>query len=55
MFGNPCWELGFVDGVDEEDEDAAWVCEGKMDMKFLEGRVWGSSLLLSFFTLPKLM
>jgi len=27
------------DGAEEEDEDAAWVCEGKMDMKVLEGGV----------------
>lgn len=40
--GFPCWELGFEDGAEYEDDDGAvWVCEGKMDMKILEGKGWG--------------
>jgi len=49
----PCWGLGLGDGADEEDEDDAWVCEGKMDMKVLEGGFGVCSLvvqLLFYFT-----
>lgn len=35
----PCWELGFegIGGWDDDEVDA-WGCEGKMDMKDLEGK-----------------
>lgn len=51
-FGNPCWELGLGDSTgDEEDEDVAWVCEGKMDMKFLQGTGFGFELRHCFASL----
>lgn len=32
----PCWELGFAEGADEEDDDMdPWSWLGKMDMKIL--------------------
>ena len=35
----PCWELGLWEIGDwEDDEVDAWACEGKMDMKNLEGK-----------------
>lgn len=44
------------DGAEEEDEDAAWVCEGKMDMKVLEkeGFGVGSLVRLPLFYFTKL-
>jgi len=49
----PCWGLGLGDGAEEEEEDDVWVCEGKMDMKVLEGGFgvcWSVAQLLFYFT-----
>lgn len=52
----PCCELGFGDNGDwGEDDVDSWVCEGKMDMKFLEvkGRFVGDNSQSEFaITLP---
>lgn len=32
----PCWELGFTEGIEEEDDLDPWSWLGKMDMKFFQ-------------------